>query len=101
MSVVVVIEVDPGFLRTARFNPVRPRRQFAVRIVVPIPALGSMQADVNFIGCPDKPIGQAWSAAAAKDNSGLSKGPINLLIPPAGVPKLHNVAARGIDLAHD
>jgi hypothetical protein len=59
-----------------------------------------MQADVNFIGCPNKLIGQAWSAAAAEDNSGLFKGPINFLIPPAGVPELHNVAARGFKLAH-
>src|SRR3954465_11663645 len=60
-----------------------------------------MQADVNFIGCPDKLVGQAWPAATAEDNSGRFKGPINFLVPPAGVPKLHNVAARGIELAHD
>lgn len=30
VSVVIVIEVDPGFLGAARFNPVRPRRQFAL-----------------------------------------------------------------------
>ena len=60
-----------------------------------------MQADVNFIGCPDKFIGQARPAAAAEDNSGRCKGAINFLVPPAGVPKLHNVAARGIELARD
>ena len=60
-----------------------------------------MQADVNFIGCPDKLIGQAWPAAAAEDNSGLFKGPIHFLIPPAGVPKLHYIAAREIELAHN
>src|SRR3954452_5748491 len=60
-----------------------------------------MQADVNFIGCPDKFIGQARPTAAAEDNSGCFKGPINFLVPPAGVPKLHNVAARGIELARD
>src|SRR3954453_559845 len=101
MSVVIVVEVNPGSLRSARFNPVRPTRQFAPRVVVPIPALRAMQADVNFIGCPDKLIGQAWPAAGAEDNSGLFKGPIDFLIPPAGVPKLHNVAAGRIELAHD
>src|SRR3954465_11318686 len=60
-----------------------------------------MQADVNFIGCPDKLVGQAWPAATAEDNSGRFKGPINFLVPPAGVPELHNVTARGIELAHD
>src|SRR3954468_5290205 len=60
-----------------------------------------MQADVNFIGCPDKLVRQARPAAAAEDDSGLSKGPINCLIPPAGVPELHHVAARRIELAHD
>src|SRR5436305_14261640 len=60
-----------------------------------------MQADVNVIRGPDKLIGQAWPAARAEDNSGLCKGPIDFLVPPAGVPKLDNVAARGIELAHD
>src|SRR3954467_7573319 len=68
---------------------------------MPIPPPGAMQAEVNLIGCPDKLIGQAWPAAGAEDNSGLFKGPINFLVPPAGVPKLHNIAARGIELAHD
>src|SRR3954468_17974290 len=60
-----------------------------------------MQADVNFIGCPDKLVRQARPAAAAEDDSGLSKGPINFLVPPAGVSELHHVAARRIELAHD
>src|SRR3954470_9291849 len=60
-----------------------------------------MQAEVNFIGCAHKFIRQARPAAAAEDNSGGCEGPINLLVPPAGVPKLHDVAARGIELAHD
>src|SRR5438270_9876239 len=60
-----------------------------------------MQAEVNLIGCPDELVGQARPAAAAEDNSGLSKGPINFLIPPAGVSELDDVAARRIELAHD
>ena len=30
----------------------------------------------------------------------VPEGPVNFLIPPAGVPKLHNVAVRRIELAH-
>jgi hypothetical protein len=55
-----------------------------------------MQADVNFIGGPDKLIGQAGSAAGAEDDSGLPEGVVNFLLPPAGMPKLHHVPARGI-----
>src|SRR4051794_30782662 len=101
MSVVIVIEVNPGSFRSARLNPVRPSRQFASRIVVPIPALGAMQTDINLIGCPDKLVGQAWPAAGAKDNSGLLKGPVNFLIPPTSVPEFDDIATRGIELAHN
>jgi len=101
MSIVVVIEVNPGSLRSARFNPVRPRCQFVPGVVVPIPALGAMQADVNFVGGPDKLVGQARSAAGAEDDSGLPEGVVNFLLPPARMPKLHHVAARGIELVHN
>src|SRR5882757_3053236 len=60
-----------------------------------------MQTDINFIGCPDKLVGQAWPAAGAEDNSGLLKGLVNFLIPPAGVPEFDDIATRGIELAHN
>ena len=66
---------------------------------MPIPALGAMQADINFIGRPDELIGQARSAAGAEDDPCLAEGAVDLLIPPAGVPEFHDVAARGIELA--
>src|SRR6478672_3648652 len=37
-----------------------------------VPALGSVQADVNLIRCPDELIGQARSAAGAKNDPSLS-----------------------------
>ena len=67
----IVVEVNPGSFRPARPDPVRPDRQLALRVVVPIPALGPMQADVNFVGCPDEFVGQARPAAGADDNSGF------------------------------
>jgi hypothetical protein len=60
-----------------------------------------MQTDINFVGCPDKLVGQAWPAAGAEDNSRLLKGSVNFVIPPAGVPEFDGVATRGIELAHD
>ena len=68
---------------------------------MPIPALGTVQADVNFIRCPDELIGQARAAAGTEDDPCLPEGAIDLLIPPAGVAKFHDVPARGIELADD
>ena len=68
---------------------------------MPVPALGSVQADVNLIRRPDELIGQARSAAGAEDDPSLSEGAVNLFVPPTDVPKFDDVAARGIELADD
>ena len=66
---------------------------------MPIPALRTVKANIDFIGRLDKFIWQTWSAAGAKNDPGFSKGPIDFLIPPAGVPEFYDVAAGGIKLA--
>jgi len=65
---------------------------------VPIPSFWAVQADICFIGCADKLIGQARSAAGAEDEPGLSEGAVHLVIPPAGVPEFDGIAARAIEL---
>jgi hypothetical protein len=54
MGVVIVIEVDPGSLGAAGLNSVGPHRQLLFGIVMPIPALGPVQANIDLIGCLDE-----------------------------------------------
>ena len=100
-GLVIVIEIDPRALRSARFDPVRPLRELRFGIVMAVPALGPVQAEVNFIDCPDELIRQARAAAGTEDDACLAEGVVDFLIPPAGVPEFHDVAARGIELADD
>ena len=57
MGVVVIIETDPHALRAAGLNPARPYRELGLRVIVPVPTLGAIQADVNLIGGLDELIG--------------------------------------------
>ena len=57
MGVVVIIEIDPRALRAAGLNPARPYRALGLRVIVPVPTLGAIQADVNLIGGLDELIG--------------------------------------------
>jgi hypothetical protein len=57
MGVVVITEIDPRAFRAAGLNPARPYRELGLRVIVPVPTLGSMQADVNLIGGLDELIG--------------------------------------------
>src|SRR3954469_25341852 len=98
MSIVIVIEIYPGSLRPAGFNPVSPYCELAFRVVVTIPAFRAVQADIDFVGRSYELVGQARCTARAEDDSGLSEGAVNLFIPPACVPKFHDVAARGVKL---
>jgi hypothetical protein len=101
VSVIIAIEVHPGPLCAALLDPVRPDPEFFVGIVVPVPSLRTVKAHVDLVSGPDKFIRQTGPATGAEDNPGLLEGGINLAIPPALMPELHNVAARGIELTHD
>jgi len=99
MGIVIIIEIDPRAFRTARLDSARPYREFGLRVVVLIPTLGAMQADVNLVGGLDELIGQARTAAGAEDDSCLAEGAVDIFIPPTGVPEFYDVATRGIELA--
>jgi hypothetical protein len=60
-----------------------------------------MQADVDFVGGPDKLVWQSRPAAGAENYAGLPKGVVNVFVPPTGVPELDDVAPRGIELADE
>jgi hypothetical protein len=55
MGVVVIIEIDPRAFRAAALA--RPYRELGLRVIVPVPTLGAMRADVNLIGGLDELIG--------------------------------------------
>jgi len=57
MGVVVIIEIDARALRAAGLNPARPYRELGLRVIVPVPTLGAMQAYVNLIGGLEELIG--------------------------------------------
>ena len=99
MGIIIVIEINPRAFRAAGLDPARPHRQLGLRVIVPIPALRAMQADVNLVGGLDELIGQARTAAGAEDDSCLAEGAVDIFIPPTGVPEFYDVATRGIELA--
>src|ERR1700759_3112530 len=68
---------------------------------MPIPTLWTMKAEIDFVGGFHQLVGQARSAAGTENNTVIAKGRENLVIPPARVPELDHVPARGIQLLHD
>jgi hypothetical protein len=99
MCVVIVVEVDPGPLRPTSLDPVRPLRELFLRIIMPVPALGTMQADIHFIGRANELVRQSGAAAGAEYYASFAKSAVNLLVPPALVSEFDDVAARRIELA--
>src|SRR3954453_16191758 len=96
----IVVEVDPGAFRAAGLDAVGPGLQLCVGIVVPVPALWPVQADIDLIRRPDHLVRQPWSAARAEHDACVAEGAIDFFVPPALVPELHHVAAPGLELAH-
>jgi hypothetical protein len=66
---------------------------------MPIPALGSVQAEIHLVRCPDKLIRQSWPATGAEYYSCFAKGAVDLFVPPAGVPEFDDISAGRIELA--
>ena len=50
MGIVIIIEINPRAFRAAGLDPARPYRELGLRVIVPVPTLAPMQADVNLIG---------------------------------------------------
>ena len=101
MGIVISIEINPPAFRAAGLDSAGPYRELGLRVIVPIPTLRAMQADVNFIGSLDELIGQARAAARAEDDTCLAEGAVNFFIPPTGVPEFHDVATGRIELANN
>jgi len=55
MGVVVIIEIHARSFSAAALAS--PYRELGLRVIVPVPTLGPMQADVNLIGGLDELIG--------------------------------------------
>jgi len=66
---------------------------------MPIPALGAVEAHIYLVSRADQVIWQSRRAARAKDDAGLSKGIVDVVVPPASVPEFDDVAACRIELA--
>ena len=50
MGIVIVIEINPRAFRAAGLDSACPYRELGLRVIVPVPMLAPMQADVNLIG---------------------------------------------------
>ena len=94
----VIVKIDPGALGTAGCDAVYPFRELRLRVIVPIPALPAMQADVNFIGRFDELLRQPGRADRAEHRPCLTEGAEDFLPPPAGMPELDHVAPAMIEL---
>ena len=101
MASIVVVEVNPGSLRAARVDPVRPCQELILRIVMAIPTLGPMQPQIDIVGGSNKLVREPRPAAGAEDRAGLPKGSIHGLVPPAGMTELNDIAEFWIELIDD
>lgn len=68
---------------------------------MPVPALGTMHANVDFLSRPDKGLRQSRRATRAKNYARLTKGAVHVLVPPACVPEFDDIAPRRIKLANN
>src|SRR4029077_15723236 len=101
MSVKIVVEIHPGSLRAAILDPGCPVRALLLRVIVPIPAFRTMQADIDFVRRSNEFIWQSRRAAGAQDSACSAKGTVDFLVPPARVPEFGALAPRGIELTYD
>src|SRR4029079_14300592 len=93
-----VVKINPGALGTTGFDAVFPLGELRLRIVVAIPALPAMQADVDVIGRFDELVRQPGRADAAEPRPRLTEGVEDFLPPPADMAELDHVAAAMIEL---
>jgi hypothetical protein len=83
MSIMVVVEIDPGSLRAAILDLGGPVCEFLLCVIVPIPPFRTMHADMDFVRRSNEFVWQPRRAAGAEDNARLAKGAIDFLVPPA------------------
>src|SRR4051794_13688911 len=53
----VIVEIRPHARSTARANTLRPHAKLFTSVVVAIPALGAVEADVHIVGCFHELVG--------------------------------------------
>src|SRR3954462_4850544 len=88
----VVVEIGPNSRGATRLNARRPDGQLLRRVVVPVPLLHAVKADIDLIGSLDQLVRQPGPAARAEDRSRVPKGRVDALIPPRAMPEFHHVA---------
>src|SRR4051794_29525170 len=72
MCFVIVIEINPGSFCAACLDPLGPFLEFRIRIIVPVPAGGAVQAQIDVVGCPDQLVRKSRAATRAEDCAGLA-----------------------------
>ena len=97
----VVIEIRPDPDRLRFLDPLHPYRKFVGAVVMPIPSLLAMKADV-YLGCGhDQLIGKSWSAAGTENDAGLAKGSKDGRVPPTLMAELDDVSVPWVQLRDD
>src|SRR6202007_528016 len=99
VGVVIVVEIDPGASGAACLDLVDPFEKLIVRVIMTVPAFRAVQADIYLIRGSDEFIGKPRAAARAEDYASFAEGAVDIFIPPARMPELHNVAPRRVELA--
>ena len=98
---IVVVKIYPRALGAACLDPRGPFEELVLRVIVTIPTFRTVQADIDFIRGPDEFIRQPWAAAGTEDNARLTKGNVNVFIPPTRVSEFYDIAPGWIELADD
>ena len=62
MCFVIVIEINPGSFCAACLDPLGPFLEFRILIIVPVPAVGAVQAQIDVVGCPDQLVRKSRAA---------------------------------------
>jgi hypothetical protein len=101
VAIIGVVEVGPDALRVCCPDAVGPDFELVARIVMAIPPLGAMEADVD-VGCGDHElVGQTRTAAGAKDDARVAECFVDAAIPPALVPELYDVPVPRPELGYE
>ena len=98
IAVAVIVEIRPDPLRSAGADFLRPFLQLHAAVIVTIPLINAVKADIDFVGGLDQIVWQARPAAGTEDDPGFAKGGVNIFIPSALMAELDHIAARRVHL---
>ena len=98
VSIAVVVEIGPDPACSACLDSTCPNGQLLRRVIVAIPLLDSVKADVDFVCSRYHLVRQARAATRAENCAGRAKRSIDSLIPPAAVSKFHDIPPGRIQL---